>query len=265
MLNKIFDNNMLEFPHISIPDYSMTYSAILNNSIPSIYDLYPEMQYYNQYLEIGKNLIPDIEQQVIQDVKQKFYIEQKLIIDMKQRINIENKYINTMQIQMREIMSSINNVTNLISFQLTENLNNLFSTFQELSTLAPINDIQVAKKINANTNISSIDDSNHKQLEKDDGFENLPIYQKLSIMSDYFDKLITFITFLLTFVVNVSSDGNITNNETKNIQNNVTININQSECDVILDKLADLQNQIDILKEQTFTTEESTETTLTSD
>ena len=162
-------------------------------------------------------------------------------------------------------MSSINNVSNLISFHLTENLDNLVSTFQELSTLVPINDIQVAEKINSNYNISSIDESKPKQLEKDDVFKNLPTYQKLSIMSDYFEKLITFITFLLTFVANVSSDGNITNNETENIQNNVTININQYECDEILDKLTDLQNQIDILKEQTLATEESTETTLTSD
>ena len=265
MPNKIFDNNMLEFPHISIPDYSMLNSAILDTPLPSIYELYPEMKYYHKCLEIEKNLIPDIEQQVAQDAKQKFYIEQKFIKDMEQRINIENRYIDTMQIKMREIMSSINNVSNLISFHLTENLDNLVSTFQELSTLVPINDIQVAEKINSNYNISSIDESKPKQLEKDDVFKNLPTYQKLSIMSDYFEKLITFITFLLTFVANVSSDGNITNNETENIQNNVTININQYECDEILDKLTDLQNQIDILKEQTLATEESTETTLTSD
>lgn len=248
MSNKIFDNNMLEPPHISIPDYSTLNPAILDTSIPSINKLYPEMEYHNN---------------LIQNIEQKFIIEQNFIRDMEQRIVIENKYIDTMQIQMREIMSSINDVTNLISFQLTENLNNLVSTFQELSTLVPINDIQVAEEINTNANISSIDAKNPKQLKKDDVFKNLPTYQKLSIMSDYFEKLITFITFLLTFVSNVSSDSNVTN-KTENIQNNVIININQSECDEIIDKLSDLQNQIDFLKEQTLTTEEATEATLTS-
>lgn len=263
MPNKIFDNEipditlpniiMPNFPHIPIPDFS-------NYSLP-VYRI-PDL------VQDNLNFVTNITQaiQTIYKEMSKFNFSSALI-KLKQELEQQNQIIN-------ESIKQLSSAFKLLSEQLTastnDNISKLMSVISNLYSYNEtiIEDIYALEDSDENDediNVFVNQSNNLEDPPKKDIFKNLPTYQKISIISDYIDKLIAFIALLLPFIINASPDTNIINSETTNIQNNVTVNISQSDYDEILSKLVDFQEQINTLKEQNRPTEEPTEPTSTDD
>lgn len=260
MPDKIFDNipdcAYSNFSHISIPDFTMPNFTIPNYSLPA-YRI-PEL------VKDNLNFVTNTTQAIQTAYKEmsKFNFSSTLI-QLRQVLEHQNQIIN-------ESIKQLNSTFKLLTEQLptltNDNISRLMSVITNLCSYneTTIEDIYALEDSDED-DVFVNQPNNLEHPQKKDIFKNLPTYQKISIISDYIDKLITFITFLLTFVVNASPDTNITNNETTNIQNNVTVNISQSDCYEILSKLVSIQEQIDTLKEQNRPTDEPTEPPLVDD
>lgn len=243
MSDKIFDNipyyAFSDFPYMPIPNFSIPNLTIPNYSLPD----------YKIPNFITDNLTVNIE-----IYKSNF---SSALSQLSHVLEQQNQFINE---SMEQLSSTFKLFTERLSASLTDSINGLISISQDLHSYnkAIIEDIHTSEISDENINILVSQSNNLEQSKKEDKFKNLPTYQKLSIISDYIDKLITFITFLLTFFAGISPDKNITNNEITNIQNDIIVNINQSDYNEILNKLANMQEQINILKEQNYPSEETT-------
>lgn len=261
MSDKIFDNipycTFSDFPHISIPDFSMPNLTIPNYSLPD----YKIPNFITDNLNFTSNITQSIQTANIETYKLNF---SSALSQLSQMLEKQNQFINE---SMEQLSGTFKLFPERLSASLTDSINGLISISQDLHSYNKtiIEDIHTLGISDENINILVSQSNNLEQSKKEDKFKNLPTYQKLSIISDYIDKLITFITFLLTFIAGANPDKNITNNEITNIQNNVIVNINQSDYNEILYKLVDFQEQINTLKEQNRPTEEPTESTSVDD